>query len=302
MFRGTFTALVTPFDEKGNVDYDSLEKLIDFNIKNGISGLVPCGTTGESPTLTDEEHKEVIDFVVKKVKGRVPVIAGTGSNSTREAIEMTQYAESVGANASLQVCPYYNRPTQDGLFLHFSKIAENTCSPLIIYNIPPRTGVNLEPETLFRLIDRHKNIRDGGIKEASGGLGQIARIIQQVPPEFSVLSGDDKIALEVVRIGGHGIISVVSNLVQRQMSDMVSSVLQTDYLTAKEFDEILTPLYKIAFLETNPAPIKYMLSLQGGCEEYCRLPLSPLRDETKAEIEKVMREANLIYKKETFTR
>jgi len=294
MIKGTYTALITPFKEDEDIDWSSLERLIEFNIDNGISGLVPCGTTGESPTLTAEEHKKVIGFVVRKARGRVPVIAGTGSNCTREAVEFTREAGKDGADAVLVVSPYYNKPTQEGLYLHFRKVAESTGLPVIIYNIFGRTGVNIETSTLLRLIESCPNIRNGGVKEASGNMAQIKDVIAKVPKEFSVLSGDDGLTLDVIKEGGHGVISVASNIVPREVSSLTNNALRRIYSSAEKWDKYLGPLFKAAFLETNPIPIKYMLSFNGMCKEVYRLPLCEMGAENKKRVEKVMEDFNLM--------
>ncbi|MBU4377254.1 MAG: 4-hydroxy-tetrahydrodipicolinate synthase, partial [Candidatus Omnitrophica bacterium] len=220
MFKGSMVALVTPF-RNGKIDEKALKDLVEFHIKNGTSALVPCGTTGESPTLSYEEHDRVIELTVELAKGRVPVIAGTGSNSTDEAIALTKHAESSGAAASLQVSPYYNRPTQKGLYLHFKAIADSVKIPLILYNIASRTGVNIEPETFVKLAEI-KNII--GVKEASGSLDQMSRIRQLSPKDFLLISGDDSLTLPLMSIGGVGVISVVANIIPKDVSDMCAAL------------------------------------------------------------------------------
>lgn len=292
--EGTFTALITPFRQNEEIDEDSLEKLVRFNIEHGISGLVPCGTTGESSALNHEEHDRVIRLVVEYAKDQVLILAGTGSNCTREAIRLTQQAEKSGADASLLITPYCNNPNQEGLYRHFKAVAEHTSLPIIIYNIPKRTGVNLEISTLLRLLNNCYNIK--GIKEASGNIKQIEETINRTRdfPDFSVLSGDDNLTLEVIKRGGKGVISVVSNLVPYKVQEMVNLALERNYEKAERLHEELSPLFKAAFITTNPIPIKHMLYLKQGCQEVYRLPMCEMSDEQKREVRKVMEEAYLL--------
>jgi 4-hydroxy-tetrahydrodipicolinate synthase len=285
-FRGTYTAIITPFNNEEDIDYPALSELIEFQISSGVDGIVVCGTTGESPTLSPDEHNKVIEFVTKKVNHRVLVIAGTGSNCTREAIELTKHAEECGVDATLQVNPYYNKPTQEGLFLHFKSIADSTSLPIILYNIKGRTGVNLETPTLLRLISSCKNIL--AVKEASGDLNQIKEVISKKPDYFSVLSGDDNLTLEVIKNGGDGVVSVASNVVPKEMTKLVLSALNKDYAKAEEIQTNLSPLFLAEFIETNPIPIKYMLYLMGYCKEVYRLPLCSMRLENKPKVEAVL--------------
>ena len=287
-FRGVYTAIITPFNEDESIDYDSLAKLIEFNIENGVNGIVPCGTTGESPTLDYDEHNELIKFVVKKVAGRVSVIAGTGSNCTKEAIKMSKKEESDGVDALLLVNPYYNKPTQEGLYLHFKAIADSVSIPCVIYNIKGRTGVNVETSTLLRLINDCKNIN--AVKEASGNIDQIKAVIQNAPKDFSVLSGDDNIALQVVQMGGKGIVSVASNVIPKKMSEMISLALNAKMDEAQKLNFEMEKLFGVEFIETNPIPIKYILSKKGMCNEIYRLPLCPLSEEHKLGVDKVINE------------
>ncbi|RPJ59209.1 MAG: 4-hydroxy-tetrahydrodipicolinate synthase, partial [Dehalococcoidia bacterium] len=260
MFRGVFTAIVTPFNEDENVDEPTLKNLIDFNIANGVNGIVPCGTTGESPTLSHEEHDRVIELTVEHVNGRATVIGGTGSNSTREAIRLSRHAETAGVDAVLLVNPYYNKPTQEGLYRHFRAIAESVNIPCILYNIKGRTGVNLETDTLLRLVNDCPNM--AGVKEASGDMRQIKQVIAGRTNGFSVLSGDDNITLELIKSGGDGVISVASNFIPAQMSRLVKLALAGNFAEAETLDKELAPLFEAEFVETNPIPIKYMLSLK----------------------------------------
>ena len=292
MFKGVLTAIITPFKEDESIDEEAFKRLIDFNIKNGVSGIVPCGTTGESPTLDHQEHDKVIELTVKYVNKRVPVVAGTGSNSTKEAIRLTQHAEKAGADAVLVVNPYYNKPTQEGLYRHFKAVADSVKIPMIIYNIKGRTGVNVETPTLIRLANGCKNIL--GVKEASGDINQMKSVIAQRPEGFSVLSGDDNITLELIKAGGDGVISVASNIVPEKMSAMVKSALEGDFETAEKLDKELAPLFEAEFIETNPIPMKYMLYLKGMCNEVYRLPMCELRPESKEKVEEVLKEMKLI--------
>jgi 4-hydroxy-tetrahydrodipicolinate synthase len=292
MFKGVFTAIITPFKEDESIDEEALKKLIDFNIEGGVSGIVPCGTTGESPTLDHEEHGRVIEIVVKHVNKGVPVIAGTGSNSTKEAIEMTKHAEEVGADACLLVNPYYNKPTQEGLYRHFKAIADSVKFPCIVYNIKGRTGINVETSTLMRLIKDCKNIV--AVKEASGDINQMKDVIAQRPEGFSVLSGDDGITLELIKAGGNGIISVASNLVPDRMVAMVKSALDGNFDEAEKLNSELAPLFDVEFIETNPIPIKAALAMKGMVTEKYRLPMCELMPENREKLKKVISEMGIV--------
>ena len=292
MFKGVFTAIITPFKKDGSVDEKCLKKLIDFNIENGVAGIVPCGTTGESPTLSHEEHDRVIELTVQHVNKRVTVIAGTGSNSTAEAVRLTQHAEDSGADACLLVNPYYNKPTQEGLYRHFKAIADSVKFPCIVYNIKGRTGVNVETVTLMRLTNDCKNIV--AVKEASGDINQMKDVIAQRPEGFSVLSGDDNITLELIKAGGDGVISVASNVVPDRMVAMVKAALDGDFDTAEKLNNELAPLFEAEFIETNPIPMKCALALKGMCEEVYRLPMCELRPENKEKLKKVLTEMKII--------
>lgn len=289
---GVFTAIITPFAEDGSVDYDTLKKLIDFNIENGVSGIVPCGTTGESPTLTHEEHQKVIEETIKHVNKRVKVIAGTGSNSTYEAINLSKEAQKAGADVVMLVNPYYNKPTQEGLYRHFKAIGDSIKIPFLIYNIKGRTGVNLETPTLLRLINDCKNLI--AVKEASGDIEQIKEVIEKSPNEFSVLSGDDNIALEVVKMGGDGAISVMSNLFPKEMSEIISEGIKGNIKKAEELNSKISKAFELEFIETNPIPLKYMLSKVNKCKEIYRLPMCEMNKEHKEEVDKFLKEKGLI--------
>jgi len=290
MFKGAIVAIVTPF-KKGKVDEGALRELIEFQIANGTDGIVPCGTTGESPVLSHKEHDRVIEITVDAVKKRVPVIAGTGSNSTDEAIRLTKHAYEVGADGALMVCPYYNRPTQEGLYQHYKLIAEKVPIPIIVYNIPGRTGVNMTPETLARLA-KIKNIV--GVKEAAGSLQQMADIIRICGPDFSVLSGDDFFTFPLLCLGGHGIISVVSNVAPADMAALIDSFNAGNIKKARKLHYQLTPLVSSLFIETNPAPVKAALAMMGKIQYEMRMPLWKLSDTNYEKLKKTMQDYGLI--------
>jgi len=290
MFKGSIVAIVTPF-HNGKVDEKKLRNLIDFQIKNGTSGIVPCGTTGESATLNFDEHEKVIEITIEHVNKRVPVIAGTGSNSTEEAIMLTRQAASAGADASLQVSPYYNRPTQKGLYEHFKAIAQSVKIPIILYNIAGRTGVNIEPDTIAKLAHDCRNIV--AVKEASGNLDQMSRIKQLCPKEFELISGDDSLTLPVLSIGGIGIISVVANIVPHDVANLVSSFEKGDLKKARDLHYKLLPLIKAVFLETNPIPVKTAMGLLGMCEPDLRLPMCTMSPENLEKLKKALKDYGL---------
>ncbi len=277
--RGVFTALITPFDEEGEIDEKVLRQLIDFQINSGISGVVPCGTTGESPTLSHEEHDRVIQLTIDHVNKRIPVIAGTGSNSTREAIRLSQHAEKSGADGVMVVNPYYNKPTQEGLYRHFREIADSIDVSCIIYNIQSRTGVNLETSTLIRLCNSCKNIV--AVKEASGNLNQIRDVIEKTGNNFSVLSGDDNMTLPLIKAGGDGVISTASNLIPDKMLNLVQTALEGNFQQAEILNSELSDLFEALFVETNPIPIKAAMAMAGYCLEQYRLPMCPLSSHEK---------------------
>jgi 4-hydroxy-tetrahydrodipicolinate synthase len=290
MFKGSMVALVTPFRD-GRVDEKALKEIIEFHIKNGTSALVPCGTTGESATLSYEEHDRVIELTVEGAKGRIPVIAGTGANSTEEAIMLTKHARNCGADASLQVSPYYNRPTQKGLYLHFKAIAEAVDIPIILYNIASRTGVNIEPETFTKLAEI-KNI--AGVKEASGSLEQMARIKNVTPKDFLLISGDDALTLPVMAIGGVGIISVVANIIPRDVSDMCAAFDKGDIKKAQELHYKMLPLIKAMFMETNPIPVKTAMGLMKMIAPGLRLPMCEMEPANQEKLVKELKAYKLI--------
>jgi 4-hydroxy-tetrahydrodipicolinate synthase len=290
MFKGAIVAIVTPF-KNGEVDEEALRELIEFQITNGTDGIVPCGTTGESATLTHEEHDRVIEITIDAVGKRVPVIAGTGSNSTAEALRLTKHAFEAGADGALIVCPYYNRPTQEGLYQHFKMIAENVPIPIVPYNIPSRTGVNLLPGMVMKLA-KIKNIV--GIKEASGSIKQASDIIGLCGDGFAVLSGDDIFTLPLLAMGGAGIISVLSNVAPADMAGLVDAFASGDLAEAKALHHKMSPLIDALFMEVNPIPVKAALSLMGRIKYEYRLPLCKMSDTNFDKLRKVMVDYGLI--------
>jgi 4-hydroxy-tetrahydrodipicolinate synthase len=290
MFSGAIIAIVTPF-KNGKVDEETLRRLIEFQIANGTDGIVPCGTTGESSTLSHEEHDRVIEITIDAVKKRVPVIAGTGSNSTDEALRLTKHAYEAGANGALMVCPYYNRPTQEGLYQHFKIIAESVPIPIVPYNIPGRTGVNLMPETVARL-SKISNIV--GIKEASGSLKQMQDVISLCGKDFDVLSGDDFFTLPLLLLGGKGVISVISNVAPADMASMVDAFAGSDIRKARQLHNKMVPLVDALFLETNPVPVKAALAMMGKISYDVRLPLYKMSDSNYEKLKTAMKTYGLI--------
>lgn len=291
MFRGVFTALITPMNQDGSVDYGALEALVEDQIRRGISGLVPMGTTGESPTLDYDEHSKVVEATIRVASGRVPVIAGTGSNSTDEAVMLTRRAAEAGAAASLQVVPYYNRPNQEGLYRHFMRVMEESRLPIVVYNIAGRTGRNLETDTLMRLAAHPLCV---GVKEASGDLGQMMDVLNRRPEGFSVLSGDDNLTFPLVALGGDGVISVVSHLIPEAMVRMVRSVQEGSIEEARQLHFRYLKLMKSIFIDVNPLPVKTCLALQGRVREVFRLPLCPLDPAKKQQLAEVLRDYGLL--------
>ncbi|CAN5762916.1 4-hydroxy-tetrahydrodipicolinate synthase [soil metagenome] len=275
MFSGAFTVPVTPF-RNGAVDVEALENMAELQIRHGVHGLVPCGTTGETPAMSEAEDRLVIETIVKISNGRVPVIAGSGSNSTEMAIKYTRMAEDAGADGSLQVSPYYNKPTQEGLYRHFAAIAENTSLPLILYNIPGRTAVTIEAETMARLAEIPNIV---GVKESTLSMNMVSDIKKLCGEEFAILSGDDPMTLPLIALGGHGVLSVASNIAPGPVSDMVDALLAGDYERGRELHYELLPLFRMLFVETNPIPVKTAASLLGLCSDEMRLPLIPMEGE-----------------------
>ena len=290
-FQGSFVALVTPFHE-GRVDEAKLRELVEFHVTHGTDGIIPCGTTGESPTLSHDEHKRVVEIVVESAGRRLPVIAGTGSNSTAEAIDLTRHAERAGAAGVLVVNPYYNKPTQEGLYRHFRAVAESVALPILLYNIQSRTAINVETATLARLVRDCRNI--AGVKEASGSLDQMSQVIAACGPNFSVLSGDDNITLALLAIGGHGVVSVIANIVPRETADMVHAALEGDFKRARELHYRLFPLARAAFLETNPIPIKEAMAMAGMLEPEFRLPMCRMSDANRETLRSILRQYALV--------
>jgi 4-hydroxy-tetrahydrodipicolinate synthase len=285
--------LITPFTKKGQVDEARLRHLVEQQIAAGIDGLVPCGTTGESPTLSHEEHNDVIDLVVKFAADRCPVIAGTGSNSTDEAIFMTQHARKVGARATLQVAPYYNKPTQAGLYAHFRTIAEKGGLPVIIYNIPGRCGVDVSNETIARL---RRDLPDKiiGLKEATGVVDRVSQLRGLVDRDFCILSGDDSLTLPMMSVGAVGVISVASNIVPREVTEMTHAALKGDFERAGRIHAKLFPVFKDLFIETSPIPVKAAMAMMGLIEEEYRLPLVPMSDANRAQLRKTLQALGLV--------
>jgi 4-hydroxy-tetrahydrodipicolinate synthase len=290
MFAGAIVAIVTPF-KNGKVDEEALRQLIEEQIAAGTDGIVPCGTTGESTTLSHEEHDRVIEITIDAVKKRIPVIAGTGSNSTAEALRLTRHAWEAGADGALLVCPYYNRPTQEGLYQHFRTIAEQVPIPIIVYNISSRTGTNMFTETLARLA-KIPNIV--GVKEASGSMKQMSDVIHLCGPDFIVLSGDDIFTLPLLALGGKGVISVISNVVPGDMAGMVDAFAAGDLEKARALHFRMSPLIDALFIETNPIPVKVALEMMGKIDAELRLPLCPMAEKNEAVLRKVMQEYGLI--------
>ena len=289
MFSGSIVAIVTPF-RGGKVDEEALRELIEFQIENGTSGIVPCGTTGESATLSMEEHCRVIDITVDAVRKRVMVIAGTGGNSTSEAVELTKHAKMAGVDATLQVAPYYNKPTQEGLYRHFKAISDEVPLPQILYNIPGRTSVNMLPETVARLSELPDIV---AIKEASGSLAQMAEVMELAGDRITLLSGDDNLVLPVLAIGGRGVISVIANLVPAESAELVGLWLKGDTEGARAAYFRLLPICRAMFIETNPIPVKTALSLMGKLEADFRLPLTPMAPENVEKLAGVLQRYGL---------
>jgi len=290
--RGCGTALVTPFSQDGAVDENALRNLVAWQVESGIDFVIPCGTTGETPTLTHDEWLRVIDVTIEVVAGRVPIIAGATSNSTQEAVaKAKEVAMRPGVNAILTASPYYNKPTQEGQYRHFRAIAEAVDKPVILYNVPGRTSANLEPATLARLSEV-PNI--AGVKEASGNMAQIAEVLNSVPESFLVFSGDDALTLPVIALGGVGIISVASNEIPREMAEMTRAALNNDWRTARSIHRKYLPLIQANFIESNPLPVKAVLAMMGKIEEVYRLPLLPMRRDMRSKLQKVATDAGLI--------
>ena len=290
-FQGSFVALVTPF-RNGKLDEAKVRELVELHASHGTDGIVPCGTTGESPTLSHDEHKRVVEVVIEAARGRLKVVAGTGSNSTAEAIDLTRHAERAGAAGALVVNPYYNKPTQDGLYRHFRAVAETVAIPILVYNIQSRTAVNVETGTLERLVRDVKNVL--GVKEASGSLDQMSQVIAACGPDFSVLSGDDNLTLPLLAIGGHGVVSVIANILPRETAEMVHAALEGDWKRARDLHYRLFPLARAAFLETNPIPIKEAMAMAGMLEPEFRLPMCWMSDANRERLRAILTQYALV--------
>jgi 4-hydroxy-tetrahydrodipicolinate synthase len=289
MFTGAMVALVTPFQE-GEIDFQTLDELIDFQLEGGIDGIVPVGTTGESPTLSPEEHKQVIERVIQAVGGQVPVIAGAGSNSTAEAIEYTEFSKKVGADATLQVGPYYNKPTQEGFYQHFKAIAEEVDLPIVLYNIPGRCGAGMTPETVARLAELENIV---AIKEATGSLDQASEIVTRC--DITIISGDDSLTLPLASVGGKGVISVVANIVPADVKAMTDLILEGDLVSARQWHKKLFMLCKsMLTLATNPIPIKAAMAMLNMCSDELRLPMTPLEEDKKVILEQTLKDYGLL--------
>jgi 4-hydroxy-tetrahydrodipicolinate synthase len=291
-FQGSIVALITPFRD-GRVDEGKLRELVEFHVARGTDGIVPCGTTGESPTLSHDEHRRVVEVVVDAARGRVPVIAGTGSNSTAEAIGLTVHAQKTGAAGALLVSPYYNRPTQEGLYRHFRAVAEAAPGlPMIVYNIQGRTAVNIETDTLARIARDCPNVV--GVKEASGSLDQMTQVLLACGPDFTVLSGDDNLTLPLMSVGGRGVISVIANIVPRETHEMTQAALGGDWKLARDLHLRLFPLSRAMFIETNPIPVKEAMALMGMIEPEFRLPMCRMSDGNRAKLRAVLAQLGLV--------
>lgn len=291
MFTGSLVALITPF-KNGKVDEKRLVDLIEWHLRSGTHGIVPCGTTGESATLSHEEHTQVIKLVVEVVKKRVPVVAGTGSNSTAEAIRLTREAQEVGADGALMISPYYNRPTQEGIYQHYKAVAHAVPGfPIVFYNIPGRTGSNIEPGTMARLAEIENIV---GVKEAAGSIDQVLNIVSACGDKLGILSGEDSLTFSMMSLGGKGVISTVANVVPREMADLATAGLTKQWDKAAQMQLQLLPLIRVLFIETNPIPLKTALALMGKCELELRLPLVPMADANLAKLKAVLKECRLI--------
>ena len=290
-FQGSFVAMVTPF-RNGKVDEAKLRELVELHVANGTDGLIPCGTTGESPSLNHDEHRRVVEIVVEAARGRIRVVAGTGSNSTAEAIDLTKHAERAGAAGALVVNPYYNKPTQEGLYRHFRAVAESVAIPILVYNIQSRTAVNVETDTMARLARDVRNIV--GVKEASGSLDQMSQVVAACGPDFSVLSGDDNITLPLLAIGGSGVVSVIANILPRETADLVHAALDGDWKRARDLHYRLFPLARAAFLETNPIPIKEAMAMAGMIEPEFRLPMCRMGDANREKLRAILKLYSLV--------
>jgi 4-hydroxy-tetrahydrodipicolinate synthase len=290
VLEGVFTALVTPFRD-GEVDEPALRELVEIQVAAGVDGVAPCGSTGEAATLSHQEHGRVVEIVVDAARGRVQVLAGTGSNNTRESIELTRHARRVGADAALLISPYYNKPTQEGIVAHYSAIARDTGFPLVVYNIPGRTASNILPATLARLADVEHVV---GVKESCGDIEQISEVVAECPASFAVLSGDDAKILPVLAVGGHGAVSTTSNVAPREVVELVRSFRAGDHARALQLHQRLLPLFRALFCETNPIPVKAALALQGRIRDEIRLPLTKLTQPNRERLQVALKEQGLL--------
>jgi 4-hydroxy-tetrahydrodipicolinate synthase len=290
-FQGSIVALITPF-RNGQVDEPKLRELVEFHVKHGTDGIVACGTTGEDPGLSHAEHDRVVEMIIETAAGRLPVIVGTGSNSTAHTVELSRHAERAGAAAALVVSPYYNKPTQEGLYRHFRTVAEAITLPVFVYNIQSRTAVNVETDTLARL---HRDCRNiVGVKEASGSLDQMSQVMGACGPDFIMLSGDDNLTLPLMSVGGRGVISVIANIVPRDVADLTRAALDDDWKRARELHYRLYPLAKAAFLETNPIPIKEAMAMAGMIEPEFRLPMCRMGDANRERLRAIVNAYGLV--------
>lgn len=291
-FEGSYVALITPFKENGEVDEEKIRELVNYHIENGTAGIVPCGTTGEAPTLTFSEHEKVIKIVVEEVKGRIKVIAGAGSNNTDRAVELTKYAKELGADAALSTCPYYNKPTQRGLYEHYKKIAEEAKFPVMLYNVPGRTGINIEAETVARLAEIPEIV---AIKEATGSLEQMIKIQDLCGNRIEILSGEDHLILPMLSIGAKGVVSVVANIMPKEMSDLIASFLNKEYEKAFELHTKLYEVSRNMFIEGNPVTVKAAMNILGQIgNDSVRLPLVSAEQKTKDKLTKFFKERGIV--------
>ncbi|MCQ2603451.1 MAG: 4-hydroxy-tetrahydrodipicolinate synthase [Spirochaetia bacterium] len=289
-FEGIYTALITPFNEDGSIDWGALRDLVDFQVASGVAGIAPMGTTGESPTIIHEDHLKIIEFVTKQAAGRCQIIAGTGSNCTDEAIKMTKIAKDMGVDATLQVAPYYNKPSMEGFYRHYMTIADIVDLPIVVYNIPGRTGKNIDNATMLRMA-KHPNIQ--AVKEASGDVNQMMNLIAAKPDTFTVLSGDDNLGFLLIAMGGKGIVSVASNIIPKEMNALCNAALAGNMEETKKLQYQLLPFFRAEFCDTNPVPIKYAMAKKKMIKEVYRLPLCPMNDACKAQMDAAMAKLGL---------
>lgn len=290
-FKGSYVALVTPFKNDGTIDEEKIRELVNYHIASGTAGISPCGTTGESPTLTHEEHKRVVKIVVEEARGRIHVMAGAGSNSTAEAVELAKFAKEIGADSVLSICPYYNKPVQRGIYAHFEAIAKEVNIPVMLYNVPGRTGINMSPETVYEL-SKLDNIK--GIKEASGNIEQVCNILNLCGDNIDLLSGDDALLLPMMSVGAKGVVSVTANFMAKEVADLVKYFENGNLTEARKLHNKLYRLSQNMFIETNPVPAKAVMAMLGKIEENVRLPLVPLSEGSREVLKKLMKEVEII--------